>query len=85
MKPAINIQPRAPGEADCTRVIETDRSASELFCTDLVRLIQAINEAPVQENEKQDAKAKLMDFLTTPGATAVLRDSIPHLRALMGF
>ena len=47
-----------------------------MFSADLARLIRAINDALVSENEKQEARLRLAELLKTPA-------SVPHLLGLM--
>ena len=54
-----------------------------MFSADLARLIRAINDALVSENEKQEARLRLAELLKTPAAAAILGESVPHLLGLM--
>ena len=82
MTRAISIQPGGTGAADCSREIAND-SVSQMFSADLARLIRAINDALVSENEKQEARLRLAELLKTPAAAAILGESVPHLLGLM--
>lgn len=81
---AITIQPGAPGGFDIVPVIERSTPPPEEFAADIEKLIQAIHDAPLAESDRREGKLKLMQFLDTPAANAVLRDAIPRLRQMMG-
>jgi len=84
MKRVIDIQPGAAGDHDVV-VPPPVATPAKFLGADLERLIQAINETALPEEDKTEAKTKLMNFLTTPAAVEVLRDAIPQLRQMMGF
>ena len=82
MTRTISIQPGGTEVADCSREIAHD-SVSRMFSADLARLIRAINDALVSENEKREARMRLAELLKTPAAAAILGESVPHLLGLL--
>ena len=85
MRRAITIGPGAAGEMDIITVVEKTSARENRFATDIESLIQGIAGLALPENEKQDAKMKVMEFLTTPAGSALLGDAVPRLRSMMGF
>lgn len=55
-----------------------------IFTADLSRLVRAMRDADLTEDEKKDAREKLGEFLKTPAGVTLLREGVPELLGEMG-